>query len=1081
MPGLSFDVLKWLHMLDLTSFPKVLKHDLCSGRVVAEIIARYHSDSLKPMNLDQGLLEDGRRSNWTYISECLSKLGLNTSTHTWRQAVDSLTKGVGATEKSAIFVLTQLFVFLTKKEPSQPINCDTVAPERPDVATYFRVNPNTLKQPPRRLSAISPDSEDVVDAGGQSPRIAARLKHKRDYSTHFSAVSQPLSAIIQNGYKFTLQAFAEVSEKDVQEYLETIDCNDVCDSSGQQPSVQSSELSCLTVGIRRLYGGTGKFSQRTLSYMLHSLADLPTLTFEEFVSPNNVEVSSQILFAVAFLSYLLDKVGQIVERLVFNLESDFYSFLAVTNPHFSAENSAIHNLAGILIHKVLKNTVILLRGHNLKSTRFLDVIVHMLFSCASQSLCEFERLTVSTVDPIRAYALSNSNIWGMSNDQEQFYPVLFNCFYIPCSSNQIASVSSPLCTFLSTPLTSTGTSVLPIEYIAHVLAVLFATAPKEAAIFLSNYMLNGNSFEKFDARMLNCSTKNFLAGQIITDRYDPNAIKYLARLKPTNTDKDILAALALSLSDAVKSSSQNENFSLSLSLAQGAYRMGSGGSTHSAPGMKALTGFDGLDKDISISLRTLLPGTAADSLQKISTTELEYNLTALETPSPACILQLDQEKLTFILCVCNSLKLLNLPQLLAYADFLKLIEYFSFFANYFTSFRSDRSELTSFGIANAAGSLRDCAGICVSIWTALVELLANYFLKWSSIELTSFESALTACDYTNTLSLLTVIVKATQTLQGFITGLTPKQIVTLTRSRFREKSGVRKSYSAVGVYKRLGVADNLKSFIRNILLTESIFNIKTIMRSAVSIAVNSYKIISILIDICIHVYEASGSFSSSSGNVSRNGGVRAMLRSGRRSAGIPDGTRPTGSAIAANRKSASRQKGDAEKVSFEITSADMLLQLISTGSVDASHSLVNILHDLTGTFEDIIRECKTTFTSVVTNLSAYRNDCVYDSLLAYDLADIEGYDCLLSHRMLLTDMMRASSIVRVTISGLSGARPSSIVRNLDERSRQVGDYTQDHRGSEDALLPDALAYSDVENESATANNPSNILLNKDMK
>ncbi|XP_073343236.1 spermatogenesis-associated protein 4 [Pagrus major] len=84
--GLPREVVKWLHGLDLSFYPKNVRRDFSNGYLMAEIFSHYYPQDFSAHSYDRGTALSAKQRNWSQIERSLQKQKQNL--HLIKEVID---------------------------------------------------------------------------------------------------------------------------------------------------------------------------------------------------------------------------------------------------------------------------------------------------------------------------------------------------------------------------------------------------------------------------------------------------------------------------------------------------------------------------------------------------------------------------------------------------------------------------------------------------------------------------------------------------------------------------------------------------------------------------------------------------------------------------------------------------------------------------------------------------------------------------------------------------------------------------------------------------------------------------------
>ncbi|XP_036932909.1 spermatogenesis-associated protein 4 isoform X3 [Acanthopagrus latus] len=106
--GLPREVVKWLHGLELSFYPKNVRRDFSNGYLVAEIFSHYYPQDFSAHSYDKGTSLSAKQRNWSQIERSLQKQNL----HLMKEVVDGT---IHCKPGAAELLLQEVYTVLTNR------------------------------------------------------------------------------------------------------------------------------------------------------------------------------------------------------------------------------------------------------------------------------------------------------------------------------------------------------------------------------------------------------------------------------------------------------------------------------------------------------------------------------------------------------------------------------------------------------------------------------------------------------------------------------------------------------------------------------------------------------------------------------------------------------------------------------------------------------------------------------------------------------------------------------------------------------------------------------------------------------
>lgn len=932
MASLSFDVLRWLNTLELKKVPRNLKHDVSSGHVVAEIISRYFRDSCTILDLNEGNILADRRENWSYIRRCLAAVHFPFP-EDWDRRVDAVCGESGAVQMGACAILTYLYEFTTKKIARHPTCCDKPETTRP-----------STRGSKQTTSRIGRDIPIVIKAPAVANPVVTSKERDKLYNAQFVTRVVTFAEIAQATLVLLQKSFLDMDNR---AYIAMIEQN-----------FNLQELSGVAYEIHD-YALNNVYMRKKYIQVAEEASFMPDISLDDII--NDAELANESVrsvFHLEFLRLLEHKVDVITEAVSFSLESEMFTIFAFCSTYSLTLSTVIFGALQRFLTVLLMSVLRKLSEENLQSTRYLDFIVHSLFSYLPTSFFATEPVSYRNIyDPV-TLAMSVNDIYGKDIDPSTSR----NFFSLGLSPGYISSPISSHSLVYPLPSYNTAKQIGPIEFVAHCMAIIISMFPRTGIIMLNNYLFSSAEYSTFEP--------------------------------PSYSSKDYL-------------STQLENV-----------------------------------------------------------TE-EYNLVKARPAAGQPISFLSQQKLAFLLATLRSLGKLpisssNVP----FEDFIKLLEYFAFFANKTFMCTTNNTRANSFAITRTCAATRDCIGLCTQIWSETCVLLASFLNQYSDLKTTTFEALITNCDE-GPRSILSVLVRSVQNMQRMLTGLSTKQIKKLSGKISATTSSVRGSTPSgkrsaserlllndPGVQRAAGATSSLSIFratnaapphrdsklaplathislglrkiINNFVKHESIFVIRSFVRSLATTLTETYKVISVLVDMCIQIYISRGD--SDYANATARSSIataKPILNRSMPPIGTPKKGKPI-SALSARDTSAGavdmaaiRSMNGIYASTLNINTVEDLLKVLEKGTNE--HIVLNGMHNLIVDTEQIMSECANMVLLIEEEILNMRNADLFSNVLDFDLNEIDEFPVLETHRRIFDAFIdQVSSVGCATLRSIVG-------------------------------------------------------------
>ena len=931
MASLSFDVLRWLNTLELKKVPRNLRHDISSGHVVAEIISRYFRDSCSILDLSEGNLPADRKENWLYIERCLRGVHFPFP-EDWDVRVDAVCTGSGNIQAGACAILTYLYEFTTKKLARHPTRCDKPETTRP--ATRGSGHTTTR---------IGRDIPIVIKTPAVANPVVTSKERDKLYNAQFVTRVVTFAEIAQATLTLLQKSFLDMDNR---AYIAMIEQN-----------FNLQELSGVAYEIRD-YASNNIYMRKKYIQVAEEASFMLDISLDDIINdPELANESIRSVFHLEFLRLLEHKVDVITEAVSFSLESELFTIFAFCSTYSLTLSTVIFSALQRFLTSLLMSIIHRLSEENLQSTKYLDFIVHSLFSYLPTSFFATEPVSYQNIyDPV-TLAMSTSDIYGKDSETSSQR----NFFSLGLSPGYISSPISSHSLVYPAPSYNTAKQIGPIEFVAHCMAIIISIFPHSGVIMLNNYLFSSSDYSVFEL--------------------------------PSYSSKDYL------------------------------------------------------------------------STQLEGVTE-EYNLVKAHPATGQPISFLTQHKLAFLLATLRSLgKLPISSSSLSFEDFIKLLEYFAFFANKTFMCTTNNTKPNSFAVTRTCATTRDCIGLCTQIWSETCVLLASYLNHYSDLKTSTFETLIIDCDE-GSRSILSVLVRSVQNMQRMLTGLSTKQIKKLSGKVSAASSSARGSVLSskrsasgrllsndMGIQRSAGAASSLSIFratnaapphrdsklaplathislglrriISNFVRHESIFVIRSFVRSLATTLTETYKVISVLVDMCIQIY-ISRADSEPTTAIARPSITTAKPVINR---SMPIGTPRKGypvSTLSIRDTSASivdvaavRSMNGIYTGILNINTIEDLLKVLEKGTTE--HVVLNGIHNLIVDTEQIMSECANMVLLIEEEILSVRNADLFGNVLDFDLNDIDEFPVLEAHRRIFDAFIdQAGSVGCATLRSIVG-------------------------------------------------------------
>lgn len=925
MASLSFDVLRWLNTLELKKVPRNLKRDVSSGHVVAEIISRYFRDSCTILDLSEGNISSERKENWLYIERCLRGLHFPFPEN-WDSLVDAVCTESGGAQIGACTILTHLYEFTTKKIARHPTCCDKL---------------ETTRQSTRNSGQIASRFRKNIPIVIQAPTVANPVvtSKERDklYNIQFVTKMATFAEIAQSTLILLQKSFLDMNN---QAYIAMIEQDfNVQELSGVAYEIQEHVFN--SIYMRKKY-----------MQVAEEASFMPDIPLDDIINdPELANESIKSVFHLEFLRLLEQKVDVITEAASLSLESELFTIFAFFSTYSLTLSTAIFSAQQRFLTTLLTSIIHKLSEENLQSTRYLDIIVHSLFSYLPTAFFATETVSYRNIyDPV-TLAMSTNDIYGKDVDASSSR----NFFSLGLSPTYISSPISCHSIIYPVPSYNTAKQIGPIEFVAHCMGIVISIFPRSGIILLNNYLFSSMEYSSFEL--------------------------------PSYSSKDYL------------------------------------------------------------------------STQLEGVTE-EYNLVKAHPATGQPISFLTQQKLAFLLATLRSLAKLpisssNIP----FEDFVKLLEYFAFFANKTFMCTTNNTRQNSFAITRTCATTRDCIGLCTQIWSETCVLLASYLNQYTYLKTSTFETLIIDCDE-GSRSILSVLVRSVQNMQRMLTGLSTKQIKKLSGKVSAANSSARGSAlsnkrsvsgrllpndrgqrsagaaSSLSIFRTANTAPphrdsklaplathislGLRKIISNFVKHESIFVIRSFVRSLATTLTATYKVISIIMCMCIQIYISEGDTGPTT-TIARQSitAAKPIITKSIPPTETPRKIKPVSAVsvrdISANTAdiTATRSMNGIYTSTLNIKTVEDLLKILEKGTNE--HVVLNGIHNLIIDTEQIMSECTNMVLLIEEEILNVRNADLFGNVLDFDLNDIDEFPVLEAHRRVFDAFIDQASSVGCTI------------------------------------------------------------------
>lgn len=931
MASLSFDVLRWLNTLELKKVPRNLKRDVSSGHVVAEIISRYFRDSCTILDLSEGNILTDRRENWLYIGNCLK--GVNFPfPENWDNLVDAVCSESGGAQMGACAILTYLYEFTTKKIARHPTCCD---------------KPETTRQSTRSsgrpIARIGRNIPIVIRAPTVANPVVTSKERDKLYNAQFVTKVVTFAEIAQATLILLQKSFLDM---DNQAYITVLEQN-----------FNLQELSGVAYEVRE-HASDSIYMRKKYIQVAEEASFIPDISLDDIINdPELASESIKSVFHLEFLRSLEHKVDVITEAASFSLESELFTIFAFCSTYSLTLSTVIFGALQRFLTSLLSSILRRLNEENLQSTRYLDFIVHSLFSYLPSALFATEPVSYRNIyDPI-TLTMTTGDIYGKDVDASSSR----NFFSLGLSPGYISSPISSYSMIYPSPSYNTAKQIGPIEFVAHCMAIIISIFPRSGIIILNNYLFSSSEYSAFEP--------------------------------PSYSSKDYL------------------------------------------------------------------------STQLEGVTE-EYNLVKARPATGQPISFLTQQKLAFLLATLRSLgKLPISSSSIPFEDFIKLLEYFAFFANKTFMCTTNNTKPNSFAVTRTCATTRDCIGLCTQMWGETCVLLASYLNHYSDLKTSSFETLITDCDE-GPRSILSILVRSIQNMQRMLTGLSTKQIKKLSGKVSAASSSARGSTlsskrsasgrllpndrgqrsagaaSSLSIFRATNVAPprrdsklaplathvslGLRRIISNFVKHESIFVIRSFVRSLATTLTETYKVISVIVDMCIQIYMSQGDSDPTTAVVRHSiTAAKPIISRSMPPTETPRKIKPA-SAMSARDVSANaaditaaRSMNGIYTSTLNIKTVDDLFKVLEKGTTE--HVVLNGIHNLIIDTEQIMSECANMVLLIEEEILNVRNADLFGNVLDFDLNDIDEFPVLEAHRRVFDAFIdQASSVGCATLRSMAG-------------------------------------------------------------
>ncbi|XP_028272460.1 spermatogenesis-associated protein 4 [Parambassis ranga] len=112
--GLSREVVKWLHSLNLSVHPKNVRRDFSSGYLVAEICSQYYPKDFLLHSYNKGASLAAKQWNWSLLERTLQRQNLQLT----KRAIDGT---IHCKPGAAELLVQELYTILTNQSISEPL------------------------------------------------------------------------------------------------------------------------------------------------------------------------------------------------------------------------------------------------------------------------------------------------------------------------------------------------------------------------------------------------------------------------------------------------------------------------------------------------------------------------------------------------------------------------------------------------------------------------------------------------------------------------------------------------------------------------------------------------------------------------------------------------------------------------------------------------------------------------------------------------------------------------------------------------------------------------------------------------